>query len=242
MILSATMTDIINSPLLLVLVIIGLVYIVGFSVVYLKKAYSHCLELGITKETLKKVIKSSVVFSIVPSLSIVVGLFALITVLGTVWSWWRLSVIGSLSFETLISKSVAAAIGFESTTDMLESASGSQFGVVMILMSIGMLSGFFILLPFGKKLSSSVSKSENSSSWKYVLSGTFMLCLFAVYIPVLLFGDFVEAAVMITGLIVAVLLGILSAKVPKLRWVSDFIMAFSMIVGMISAIFWVKIF
>jgi hypothetical protein len=242
MILSATMTDIINSPLLLVLVIIGLVYIVGFSVVYLKKAYSHCIELGISKETLKKVIKSSVVFSIVPSLSIVVGLFALITVLGTVWSWWRLSVIGSLSFETLISKSVAAAIGFESTTDMLESASGSQFGVVMILMSIGMLSGFFILLPFGKKLSSSVSKSENSSSWKYVLSGTFMLCLFAVYIPVLLFGDFVEAAVMITGLIVAVLLGILSAKVPKLRWVSDFIMAFSMIVGMISAIFWVKIF
>jgi hypothetical protein len=242
MILSATMTDIINSPLLLVLVIIGLVYIVGFSVVYLKKAYSHCIELGISKETLKKVIKSSVVFSIVPSLSIVVGLFALITVLGTVWSWWRLSVIGSLSFETLISKSVAAAIGFESTTDMLESASGSQFGVVMILMSIGMLSGFFILLPFGKKLSSSVSKSENSSSWKYVLSGTFMLCLFAVYIPVLLFGDFVEAAVMITGLIVAVFLGILSAKVPKLRWVSDFIMAFSMIVGMISAIFWVKIF
>lgn len=242
MILSATMTDIINSPLLLVLVIIGLVYIVGFSVVYLKKAYSHCIELGISKETLKKVIKSSVVFSIVPSLSIVVGLFALITVLGTIWSWWRLSVIGSLSFETLISKSVAAAIGFESTTDMLESASGSQFGVVMILMSIGMLSGFFILLPFGKKLSSSVSKSENSSSWKYVLSGTFMLCLFAVYIPVLLFGDFVEAAVMITGLIVAVLLGILSAKVPKLRWVSDFIMAFSMIVGMISAIFWVKLF
>jgi hypothetical protein len=242
MILSATMTDIINSPLLLVLVIIGLVYIVGFSVVYLKKAYSHCLELGITKETLKKVIKSSVVFSIVPSLSIVVGLFALITVLGRVWSWWRLSVIGSLSFETLISKSVAAAIGFESSTDMMENATGQQFGVVMILMSIGMLSGFFILLPFGKKLSSSVNKSANSSNWKYVLSGTFMLCLFAVYIPVLLFGDSVEAAVMITGLVVAVLLGILAAKVPKLKWVSDFIMAFSMIVGMISAIFWVKIF
>jgi hypothetical protein len=239
---NATMADIINSPLLLALVIIGLLYIVGFSIVYLKKAYEHCIELGITKETLKKVVKSSVVFSIVPSLSIVVGLFALITVLGTVWSWWRLSVIGSLSFETLISKSVAAAIGFESTTEMLESASGSQFGVVMILMSIGMLSGFFILLPFGKKLSSSVSKSENSSSWKYVLSGTFMLCLFAVYIPVLLFGDSVEAAVMITGLVVAVLLGIIASKFPKLKWVSDFIMAFSMIAGMISAIFWTKLF
>lgn len=36
---------------------------------------------------------------------------------------------------------------------MLETATGRQFGVVMILMSIGMLSGFFILIPFGKKLS-----------------------------------------------------------------------------------------
>lgn len=107
-----------------------------------KKAYTHCLELGISKEDLKNVIKSSLVFSIVPSLSIVVGLFALISVLGTVWSWWRLSVIGSLSYESLISSSVASAIGFSSSAEMLEGATGQQFGVVMILMSIGMLSGF----------------------------------------------------------------------------------------------------
>ena len=190
----ATMKDIITSPLLLAMVIIGLLYIVGFSLVYLKKAYTHCLELGISKEDLKNVIKSSLVFSIVPSLSIVVGLFALISVLGTVWSWWRLSVIGSLSYESLISSSVASAIGFSSSAEMLEGATGQQFGVVMILMSIGMLSGFFILLPLGKKLSMSVSKSEeNGNGWKYVLSGCFMLCLFAVYIPVLLIGDTVHA-------------------------------------------------
>lgn len=80
------MKDIISSPLLLILVSIGLLYIVGFSVVYLKKSYARCLEMGITKEDLSKVIKSSLVFSIVPSLSIVVGLFALISVLGVVWS------------------------------------------------------------------------------------------------------------------------------------------------------------
>ena len=129
----ATMKDIITSPLLLAMVIIGLLYIVGFSLVYLKKAYTHCLELGISKEDLKNVIKSSLVFSIVPSLSIVVGLFALISVLGTVWSWWRLSVIGSLSYESLISSSVASAIGFSSSAEMLEGATGQQFGVVMIL-------------------------------------------------------------------------------------------------------------
>ena len=217
------MKEIIQSPLLLTLVTIGLIYILGFSLVYLKKAYSRCLEMGITKEELKKVIKSSVVFSIVPSLSIVVGLFALISVLGVVWSWWRLSVIGSLSYESLISSSVSTALGFSSNAEMLANATGREFGVVMILMSIGMLSGFLILIPFGKKLSMSVNKTENSSTWKYVLSGTFMLCLFAVYVPVLLFGDTIQAAVMLTGLVIAVGLGILAQKSPKLRWLGDFI-------------------
>ena len=52
----ATMKDIISSPLLLTLVVIGLIYIVGFSLIHLKKAYTRCLELGITKEDLHKVI------------------------------------------------------------------------------------------------------------------------------------------------------------------------------------------
>lgn len=235
------MSDIIESPLLLMLVIIGLLYIVGFSLVYFMKAYKRCLELGITKEEIKKVIKSSCVFSIVPSLSIVVGLFVLISVLGTVWSWWRLSVIGSLSYETMISGSVSTALGFESTADMLAGATGQQFGVVMILMSIGMLSGFLILIPFGKKLSMSVNKTENSSDWKHVFSGVFMLCMFAVYIPVLLIGDTIQACVMLTGLVVALALGII-AKKPKLHWLADFIMAFSMIAGMASSILWVNLF
>lgn len=237
----ATMKDIISSPLLLALVIIGLLYIVGFSLVYLKKSYSRCLELGISKEDLKSVIKSSLVFSIVPSLSIVVGLFALISVLGVVWSWWRLSVIGSISYESLVAGSIASAIGYTSSAEMLGTASGREFGVIMILMSIGMLSGFLILIPFGKKLNMSVSKTENSSSWKYVLSGTFMMCLFAVYIPILLFGDTIQTAVMLTGLVIAVILGIL-AKKPGLKWLNDFIMAFSMIGGMASSILWVSLF
>lgn len=235
------MKEIINSPLLLILVSIGLIYIAAFSFLYFKKAYARCIELGISNEALQSVIKSSIVFSIVPSLSIVVGLFALIPVLGTVWSWWRLSVIGSLSYETLISSSVASAIGYETSAQMLESATGSQFGVVMILMSIGMLSGFFVLIPLGKKLCMSVSKTENASTWKYVLSGCFMLCLFSVYVPVLLIGDTIQAAVMLTGLVIAVGLGVLSSK-PGLKWLGEFIMAFSMIGGMLSSLLWTGIF
>ena len=219
----ATMKDIIQSPLLLALVIGGLLYISAFSLVYLKKAYDHCLELGITRKELSNVIKSSLIFSVVPSLSIVVGLFVLIAVLGSVWAWWRLSVIGSRSYETMISSSIAQVLGYASSAEMLESATGRQFGVVMILMSVGMLSGFLILLPLGKKLCKSVDRSaaeSGGSTWKNVLSGVFMPVMFSVYIPILLFTDNVQAAVMITGLVIAIGVGVL-AKRPGLAWLNN---------------------
>ncbi|MEQ2384919.1 DUF5058 family protein [Faecalibacterium sp. CLA-AA-H281] len=45
----------------------GLLYISAFSLVYLKKAYDHCLELGITRKELSNVIKSSLIFPLCPA-------------------------------------------------------------------------------------------------------------------------------------------------------------------------------
>ena len=237
----ATIKDIINSPLLLTLVCGGLLYITAFSVVYLLKARKRALEMGITRQEISDIIKSSLIFSVVPSLSIVIGLVALAASLGTVWAWWRLSVIGSLSFETQIASSLAPTLGFSTTTELMNNATGEQFGVVMILMSVGMLAGFAILLPFGKKLMTSVDKSKGGNGWSNVLSGCFMLTLLAVYVPILLISDTIQALVMITGLIVAVVLGIV-AKKPGMAWVNNFIMAGSMVVGMVSALLWTAIF
>ena len=232
-----TIKELINSPLLLALVCGGLGYITLFSVVYLLKARKRALELGITKQEISDIIKSSLIFSIVPSLSIVIGLVALAASLGTVWAWWRLSVIGSLSYESQIASSLAAALQYANTTEMVNNASGREFGVIMILMSIGMLSGFLILIPAGKKLMTSVDKTKGGNGW----SGCFMLTLLAVYVPVLLISDTIQALVMITGLIVAIGLGIF-AKKPGWGWLNNFIMAGSMIVGMVSSLLWTAIF
>ena len=45
-----TFNGIMNSPLLYGLVGLGIVYIILFCLITLKKAYKHALELGITKE------------------------------------------------------------------------------------------------------------------------------------------------------------------------------------------------
>ena len=236
-----TIKELINSPLLLALVAGGLGYITIFSVVYLLKARKRALELGITSQEITDIIKSSLIFSVVPSLSIVIGLVALSASLGTIWSWWRLSVIGSLSYETQIASNLAAALQYSSTSEMVANAPTSEFGVIMILMSVGMLSGFMILLPLGKKLMTSVDNSKQGNGWSQVLSGCFMLTLLAVYVPVLLFSDTIQALVMITGLIVAIALGIV-AKKPGWGWMNNFIMAGSMIVGMLSSLLWTAIF
>ena len=238
--LMTTIKDIINSPLLLALVCGGLLYITAFSVVYLLKARKRALEMGISNQEITDIIKSSLIFSVVPSLSIVIGLVALAASLGTVWAWWRLSVIGSLSFETQIASNLAPTMGFASTAELMEKASGEQFGVVMILMSVGMLAGFAILLPFGKKLMTSVDKTKGGNGWSNVLSGCFMLTLLAVYVPLLLICDTYQALVMVTGLIVAIVLGIF-AKKPGMAWLNNFIMAGSMIVAMVSALLWTSI-
>ena len=236
-----TIKELINSPLLLALVCGGLLYITAFAVLYLVKARKRALEMGISKQEINDIIKSSLIFSVVPSLSIVIGLVALAASLGTVWSWWRLSVIGSLSYETQIASTLANTLGFANTNDMIANGDAKTFGVVMILMSVGMLSGFLIQIPFGKKLSTSVDKSKGGNGWSNVLSGCFMLVLLAVYVPVILIGDTYQALVMITGLIGAVALGVV-AKKPGLGWVNNFIMAGSMIVGMLSALLWTSIF
>lgn len=242
--------DVFNSPLLLTLVIIGLAYIVGFSLIYLKKAYSRCIALGVSKEKLSAVIKSSIIFTIVPSLSIVIGLFALIPVVKITWAWWRLSVIGSLSYETQICSSITSALGYTDGAALLNSTNLGDVGVILIMMSVGMLSGFCVLIPLGKKLCLSVAKQDaanmtpeqqKAADWKMVLSGSFMLTLFSVYIPILLITDTIQALVMIVGLIIAVVVGII-AKKPGLGWLNNFIMALSMIGGMASALLWVKLF
>lgn len=60
--------DVANSPLLYVLVAAGVLYIVGLSAVFLRKSWRRCLELGISKEKLSAVARSSAAFT--PPLSL----------------------------------------------------------------------------------------------------------------------------------------------------------------------------
>lgn len=59
-----TFNEIMNSPLLYALVGAGIVYILIFCVITMRKAYRHGLEIGLTKDKLKTAITSSAIYSV----------------------------------------------------------------------------------------------------------------------------------------------------------------------------------
>ena len=97
-----TFIEIMNSPLLYAMVGAAIVYILLFCAITLRKSYRHALEIGITKEKIRTAIVSSAIYTIVPSISVVVGLFSLATVIGVPWSWFRLSVVGSVTQQAIL--------------------------------------------------------------------------------------------------------------------------------------------
>ena len=178
--------DVANSPLLYVLVTAGVLYIVGLSAVFLRKSWRRCLELGISKEKLSAVARSSAVFTIVPSVSIVIGLFTLSTVLGIPWPWYRLSVVGSVSYELMAADMVADGMGYGSVGEMAAQADHTVFGAVMFVMSICILAGIIINIFAVEKIQTGMSTlKKKRGDWGTIVNSCFFLGIVAAFTPLI---------------------------------------------------------
>ncbi len=95
------------------------------------------------KEELKKVVVSSSIFSIVPSLPIFISYMLLVPALGKYFPWLRLSVIGSSSYETMSADMAAKAYGYSGissanfTSDVFAAITWTvTFGILLSNLSV----------------------------------------------------------------------------------------------------------
>ena len=181
----------------------------------------------------------SITAAIVPSLAILLGFVILSVSLGVAWPWWRLSVIGSLAYETMAAQYTADGLGI-AMSEIL-SSDATVFASVMIVMTIGVIVSPLMIAIVGEKYSTGVMKAKSGSKgeWGTIFSGLFYLAMFAVYIPIMVFSDLPTTLTLITSMVVAVIMGTLSKKVPIL---GEFTMAASLIVGMASSVLWASLF
>ena len=103
-----------NSPVMAAFCGLAILVVLVQAAIFFRTAWKRALELGFEKKDLMKVVKSSALFSVVPSLPIIISYMILMPVLGKFFAWLRLSVIGSASYETLAANMAVTSLGFES--------------------------------------------------------------------------------------------------------------------------------
>ena len=101
---------------------------------------------------IKKVITTSVSFSILPAIGIGIGVVTLIGAIGIALPALRLSVIGSLQYESMMADGAASAIIDGTLSDFINSQISKQdFVTIATVMTIPIVTGPLVVILFYKK-------------------------------------------------------------------------------------------
>ena len=122
-----------RHPIIYVLYGIVLAFVISLSLYYMLTAIKHAKQLGIESSKIKKVITTSATFSILPGLGIALGVVTLVGTLGVAFPAIRLSVVGSLQYETQMADGVAIGL-----TEIVENGKIIQKGSMELLLARGM--------------------------------------------------------------------------------------------------------
>lgn len=233
-----SITELLNGNVLYITVILGLLFIISIAALFFKKSWDRALELGYSKDMLKRIIKSSVIFTIVPSLAIVIALFSLVSVLGIPWSWFRLSVVGSLAYELMAAEMTVTGMGFSSLGDFIATGDVSAISTIMYVMSISIIGGIVFTMFFGKKLQTGmINYQQKNNEWGTLAMSYFIISIAIVFLPIQVSLGPVHLATLLTSALIASLHIVIIRKF-NITWLNEFVLANSLIFGMISAVFW----
>lgn len=218
-----------------------LLFILAMCFVFLIKSYRAGIALGMDKKVMKKAIMSSATFSVLPGVSILLGVIALSGSLGVPLSWLRLSVVGALQYELNVAEIAATSMGLSGLK--VSEMSIAAFVTIALVMTAGILSGITCCIFGLKKYLGKVQKNTGGSGKQgfgayatiamfiglcsaYIGSYVGTLTAYKNYLPLLVAG--------VSGLAMAVFEYLIQKK--KMDWLENFSVAVSMIVGMAVAV------
>ena len=149
-----------GSFYLLIAGILGFITVMCF--VFLIKSYRAGVKLGMDKKVLKKTITASATFTLLPSISILLGVIALSGTLGVPFSWLRLSVVGALQYELNVAEIAAQSIGL--TGLRVDEMNMGAFVTIALVMTVGIVGGVVCCLLFLKKYVEKIQSAPKKES------------------------------------------------------------------------------
>ena len=234
----------VNSPILFVLAGIIIAVVLAQSVYFLIKAWRRGKAIGLAPEKLKRVAVTAAVFTIAPAVAIVISVITLAKDLGVALPWLRLSVVGSLSYETIAASNALSAMGL--TFGQVKDMTAQQYITVTWVMTISIMVGIWLVPVIGKKLQNGmISMEKRDKKWGEIFSNAMFIGMISAFVGYV-FCDFgtvfsgntaglIPPLVMAVSALVMLLCG-LAVKLIKKSWISDYALPISLILGMASAI------
>ena len=238
----------VNHPILFILAGLLVAVVLGQSVFFLIKALRRSKELGMDQKKIKKTMISAAVFTIAPAVAIVISVMVLSKSLGLPLPWLRLSVVGSMSYETVAANNALQAMGQSVGSTGL---TAQQYVNVLLVMTISIMMGIWLVPVLGKKLLKGMSSlSSRDAKWADIFQNALFLGMIAAFLG-FVFCDIsrlwspvegysatsglIPVCVMATSALTMVVCGLLMRK-PKLKWLSEYALPISLILGMAAAI------
>jgi len=234
----------VNSPILYALVALVIAAVLAQSVFFLVKAWKHGREIGMDRERLKKTAVTAAVFTIAPAIAIVISVITLAKDLGVALPWLRLSVVGSLSYETIAATNAEHAMGlsFGSVTGL----TAQQYVTIASVMTVSIMVGIWLVPLVSKRLlNGMIDLEKRDRKWAETFSSALFIGMIAAFLG-FVFCDvssvvngsttgLIPVCVMAVSALVMTLAGV-AVKTLKIRWLSDYALPVSLILGMASAI------
>lgn len=151
----------VNSGSFYLIVALIMAYITIMCFVFLIKSYRAGIKIGMDKKLLKKTIMSSATFTLLPSVSILLGVVALSGTLGVPFSWLRLSVIGSLQYELNVAEIAAQSVGLSGLR--VDEMNMGVFVTVALVMTVGILGSLIFTTLLLKKYLKRIQKAPKKA-------------------------------------------------------------------------------
>ena len=258
----------VNHPLLFGMAGILVAVVLGQSIYFLVKALRHSKRLGMDQAKIKKTIKTAAIFTIAPAVAIVISIMTLSKKLGLPLPWLRLSVVGSMSYETLAANNALSAMGQSLGSEAALNA--QQYVNILLVMTISIMVGIWLVPAIGKKLQNGMSSLSNrDAKWADIFQNSLFIGMISAFLG-FVFCDvsrlwsadanglvtvmqtnpetnvkeavsytatsgLVPVFVLVASALVMMVCGLLMRK-PKMKWLSEYALPISLILGMAASI------
>lgn len=234
--------EVANGPILFLLCALTIAVVAIQAIIFIMVAWRRGQEVGLSKQVMRRTMTNSAIFSIVPSLPIIVMMLALSQALGRYFPWLRLSVVGSAAYEGMAADLAAQSMGLQGFTD--PNMSPHIFIIIMFVMSIGIVWGIVFNIFFMNRLDKFSKNRKEKVAGGFITifsSALFVALLVTLSVPYVANVQNVEAIIAFISSGVVVLILNKVAEVTKWRNLSDFSLPIALIAGMAAVILYVNL-